>query len=303
MPFQSEKQRRYLWANEPEIARDWTDTYGSGIAKALGGRVPLWTGGFPDFFQMTPENISQARSLPWKDALSLEKQYAYDPKYTGADKTSWLGHKRQGLRSLMGMKPEVSSVTGMTSNVGGATPLTRKLALGARGLFGPLGLGSAYVGGAAALQENIPESLQGVISDDIISGGAMGAAAGQDAEWDAILRGSTANVPEGIMRPGMEMIDPTDGNFIPRETMANWSELDDAEAQNLDTQRQMELARLSDIEQYPTEGEGEDESDNWLMRALSMVPVLGKNTRSGWAARQLFNKFSGNDGIMSAYNR
>jgi hypothetical protein len=39
MPFQSEKQRRYLWANEPEIARDWTDTYGSGIAKALGGRI------------------------------------------------------------------------------------------------------------------------------------------------------------------------------------------------------------------------------------------------------------------------
>ena len=40
MPFKSEKQRRYLWANEPEIARDWTDTYGSGIAKALGGRIP-----------------------------------------------------------------------------------------------------------------------------------------------------------------------------------------------------------------------------------------------------------------------
>ena len=39
MPFQSEKQRRYLWANEPEIARDWTDTYGSGIAKALGGKI------------------------------------------------------------------------------------------------------------------------------------------------------------------------------------------------------------------------------------------------------------------------
>ena len=29
MPFQSEKQRRYLWANEPEIARDWTDRYGA----------------------------------------------------------------------------------------------------------------------------------------------------------------------------------------------------------------------------------------------------------------------------------
>ena len=37
MPFKSEKQRRYLWANEPEIARDWTDTYGSRIQKNKGG--------------------------------------------------------------------------------------------------------------------------------------------------------------------------------------------------------------------------------------------------------------------------
>ena len=37
MPFQSEKQRRYLWANEPEIARDWADTYGSRIKKSNGG--------------------------------------------------------------------------------------------------------------------------------------------------------------------------------------------------------------------------------------------------------------------------
>ena len=37
MPFQSEKQRRYLWANEPEIARDWADTYGSRIEKNSGG--------------------------------------------------------------------------------------------------------------------------------------------------------------------------------------------------------------------------------------------------------------------------
>ena len=45
MPFKSEKQRKYLWANEPEIARDWTDTYGSGIAKALGGRIQYQGGG------------------------------------------------------------------------------------------------------------------------------------------------------------------------------------------------------------------------------------------------------------------
>lgn len=29
MPFKSERQRRYLWANRPDIARRWTDTYGS----------------------------------------------------------------------------------------------------------------------------------------------------------------------------------------------------------------------------------------------------------------------------------
>ena len=45
MPFQSEKQRRYLWANEPEIAREWTDRYGA----SRGGitRLPFWTGSIP----------------------------------------------------------------------------------------------------------------------------------------------------------------------------------------------------------------------------------------------------------------
>tara|TARA_Y100001963_G_scaffold44681_1_gene62686 strand:+ start:675 stop:1481 length:807 start_codon:yes stop_codon:yes gene_type:complete len=46
MPFKSEKQRRYLFANEPEIARDWTDTYGSKIQAADGGimRIPFANG-------------------------------------------------------------------------------------------------------------------------------------------------------------------------------------------------------------------------------------------------------------------
>ena len=33
MPFQSEKQRKYLWAKEPKIARKWADEYGSKIVK------------------------------------------------------------------------------------------------------------------------------------------------------------------------------------------------------------------------------------------------------------------------------
>ena len=29
MPFNSEMQSRYLWKNEPKIAREWTKAYGS----------------------------------------------------------------------------------------------------------------------------------------------------------------------------------------------------------------------------------------------------------------------------------
>lgn len=29
MPFKSEKQRRYMWAKHPEIARRWAKKYGS----------------------------------------------------------------------------------------------------------------------------------------------------------------------------------------------------------------------------------------------------------------------------------
>ena len=44
MPFKSEAQRKYLWANEPKIARDWTDTYGSRIQKDDGGIATLQDG-------------------------------------------------------------------------------------------------------------------------------------------------------------------------------------------------------------------------------------------------------------------
>lgn len=34
MPFKSEKQRRFLWANRPDIAKRWTKKYGSKPRKA-----------------------------------------------------------------------------------------------------------------------------------------------------------------------------------------------------------------------------------------------------------------------------
>lgn len=33
MPFKSEKQRRFLWANEPKIAKKWSHKYGPDVIK------------------------------------------------------------------------------------------------------------------------------------------------------------------------------------------------------------------------------------------------------------------------------
>ena len=36
MPFKSEKQRRYLYANNPKLAKEWSNMYGDKIT-GLGG--------------------------------------------------------------------------------------------------------------------------------------------------------------------------------------------------------------------------------------------------------------------------
>jgi hypothetical protein len=36
MPFRSTKQRRYMWAKHPKIARKWTNKYGSKIRRKKG---------------------------------------------------------------------------------------------------------------------------------------------------------------------------------------------------------------------------------------------------------------------------
>jgi hypothetical protein len=92
------------------------------IAKNITASPKTTVGNYPKFLQMTPSNISQARSLTYPQAFALESQYKFDPKYVGADKTSRLGYFKQGLQSLAGIQQP-------GSNVGGATPLTRKLAL------------------------------------------------------------------------------------------------------------------------------------------------------------------------------
>ena len=82
MPFQSEKQRRYLWANEPEIARDWTDTYGSRIEKNDGGimRTGFFTAGLAAGDNISPGTTtgSKARDRSQKDDMTI-RDYRQPP--------------------------------------------------------------------------------------------------------------------------------------------------------------------------------------------------------------------------------
>ena len=41
MPFKSEKQRKFLWANEPKVAKAWTQRYGSRTKYEKGGCVTI----------------------------------------------------------------------------------------------------------------------------------------------------------------------------------------------------------------------------------------------------------------------
>jgi hypothetical protein len=90
MPFQSDKQRRYLWANEPEIARDWTNRYG-----ARGGgimRVPFAEGDIVDdqgkvfeeteYTDLTQDQFNERfggeyeeNLTPWYEENTLEKMW------------------------------------------------------------------------------------------------------------------------------------------------------------------------------------------------------------------------------------
>jgi len=47
MPFRSEKQRAYLYANEPEIAESWAEKHGNKVVKkSNGGYIRVTPRGF-----------------------------------------------------------------------------------------------------------------------------------------------------------------------------------------------------------------------------------------------------------------
>ena len=95
MPFKSDKQRRYLWANAPEIARDWTDTYGSRIHKNSGGISQLVKPGPGRPGYQGKLSGSELFLKLWKDGkidnlqLAMEDADRYDAgKTTNYEKTT-----------------------------------------------------------------------------------------------------------------------------------------------------------------------------------------------------------------------
>jgi len=65
MPFKSNKQRRYLWANEPRIAREWTDRYGAADGGIM--RVPFNLGSlpYPEYFKLPPASTGTSYTNTW----------------------------------------------------------------------------------------------------------------------------------------------------------------------------------------------------------------------------------------------
>jgi len=65
MPFKSDKQRRYLWENEPEIARKWADeekARGGLIKKAMTNQFAK-KGSLQDFASMRSGGLIRNGSL------------------------------------------------------------------------------------------------------------------------------------------------------------------------------------------------------------------------------------------------
>ena len=141
---------------------------------------------YPHFFQLdSAKKINQMKNMSWKEALNLEKQMSkslFGKGFTGPDKVGSGKYITEGIKSLF-MNPSKWS-----SQIGGATPLVKKLATlagekvlptvmgGANVLSAPL----AYVQGASVLQ-NFLESQgmpKGAMGDDILARGVE--AAGTD---------------------------------------------------------------------------------------------------------------------------
>ena len=144
MPFKSEKQRRYLWANEPEIARDWTDTYGSKIQKAQGGRIGFALGS-GELNRMAMEMFGKELRLLSEDEMGqlryewemkkgmIEENYG-DPYAKGGR----IGYYTGGQSIPSEYTVEDARKSAMQDKLGGITDIMKKADLYRQGDIGQM---------------------------------------------------------------------------------------------------------------------------------------------------------------------
>ena len=117
MPFQSEKQRRYLWANEPEIARDWADTYGSRIESNRGGitRTAFGTGltkeyqDFENWYKARNKFQRQQTLEELKEDYYKDKELQKTQNQKSMVATGGLMSMQGGVQNHLGHQKEVTA--------------------------------------------------------------------------------------------------------------------------------------------------------------------------------------------------
>jgi len=142
MPFKSEAQRRYLWANEPEIARDWTDTYGSKIHAANGGIMRLG-------FDNGGDVIVDENKLTYEES-------PYRNKYTEDEFNEVFGEETIGIGGIEGIKEFATNVKDKFT--GGVDYMKKLPSMAIGALAGIPGLGLATQ--AFRGQQLTPQQIQ-----------------------------------------------------------------------------------------------------------------------------------------------
>lgn len=105
MPFKSDKQRRYLFANEPEIAKRWNNMYKKNIS-ALGA---ISYNKFYDTIESYYEKEGKKSRLP---KGLYNRQEAIDSLWNSyKNKKSWTG--QQMLNYGGGLIPKLNKITGL----------------------------------------------------------------------------------------------------------------------------------------------------------------------------------------------
>ena len=94
MPFQSEKQRRYLHANHPEIAKRWEKEYAYGGILDITGDEEITTEEGNDISLVDESETGVSTLFRAKDGgtpqLAKKSKDGKRPGYRGDDASSWI---------------------------------------------------------------------------------------------------------------------------------------------------------------------------------------------------------------------